>query len=307
MTNPSPDSTETGISVLDVLDQPEMVWWGDEIKSFRNRIVKVPSDYIVAAFTEIGLTVERLNENLDIAISSVRALSYSKYLEDEAKFHAEVFKHLTESRQVPREIMSALVQPLVGDLEFPTLSEKELALKVSNLTGEYVGRIFPYVYQLCLSTTQSRRTRAGREFELVIEHILSVYGYSFEAQSNIGAARFHELDLTKAVDFLVPNTGAYENNRPKCAVITAKTTLRERWQQVAEELQRTNVPAIYLLTLDESITDAVIQRLIRYNITLVLPESEKKAKFADADQVLSFKTFFTRDLPHVLNYWKEVD
>jgi len=292
------------IPVLDVLDEHEKTWWGEEIKNFRSRTVLSPSQYVQAAILEMDLSIERLNINLDSAISETRAVSYAKYLQDEAMFHAEVFRHLTETREVPSQIMSAIVRPLVGDFEFPNLTEKELAITLSDLVGEYVGRVFPYVYQLCLSTTQSRRARAGREFELVIEQIMRIYGYEFEAQSSVGAARFQELDLAKAVDFLVPSAGAYESNRPKCAVVTAKTTLRERWQQVAEELQRTNVPAIYLLTLDESLSEAVVQRLIRHNITLVLPGVQKATKFANVDQVLSFKSFFTHDLPHILDYWK---
>ncbi|MEI7987029.1 MAG: type II restriction endonuclease [Armatimonadota bacterium] len=305
MRNGTDDVRDGQVPVLDTLKEVEKAWWTDEIRDFRARIVQPPSHYVRNAFAEMGLTADRLDANMDSAIIQIRELSYSKYLQDEAKFHAEVFKRLTETREIPSAIMSAIVKPLVGDKGFPQLSERDLVAKLSDVAGEFVGRIFPYVYQLCLSTTQSRRTRAGKEFEIVIEQIMAVYNYLFEAQSTIGAARFQELDLAKAVDFLVPSTDAYESNRPKCAVITAKTTLRERWQQVAEELQRTSVPAIYLLTLDDGLSEAVVQRLIRYNITLVLLESEKEAKFSNIDQVLSFKSFFSHDLPHVLSYWKD--
>ncbi len=292
------------IPVLMGLDSTEDAWWADEIKRYRSAIIKPPAEYISIAFTEMGLTRERLNQDIDVAVKETRAFSYKRYLEDEARFHSEVFKQLTRQRELPGTIMTAIVKPIVGDHSFPLLNEQEMALRIGDLAGEFVGKIFPYVYQLCLSTTQSRRSRAGQEFELVIEQILKIYGYSYEAQSNVGAARFQELDLAKAVDFLVPSTDAYLSNRPKCAVITAKTTLRERWQQVAEELQRTNVPAIYLLTLDEKITDSVVKNLTKYNITLVVPGGQKDAKFSHIDQVLSFESFFVHDLPHVLAYWK---
>jgi hypothetical protein len=278
---------------------------GHEIKSLRTQLVQSPTHYVENAFRAMGLTIERLNLDMDSAIREARELSYRKYLEDEAKFHSEILRKLTKNREMPNQIMAAIMKPIIQEQGFLNLPKEDLVLKVSAVSGEYVGRIFPYVYQLCLSTTQSRRARAGREFELVIEQIMKIYEYAYEAQSTVGAARFQELELAKAVDFLVPSTSAYQDNRPKCAVITAKTSLRERWQQVAEELQRTNVPAIYLLTLDEAVTDSVLERLIRYNITLVLLESEKKVKFSTVKQVLSFKDFFTHDLPHTLNYWKE--
>jgi hypothetical protein len=33
-----------------------------------------------------------------------------------------------------------------------------------------------------------------------------------------------------------------------------KTSLRERWQEVAEEIERTKIPEIHLLTVDEDIS-----------------------------------------------------
>lgn len=294
----------TAIPILTGLDSTEDSWWASEIKRYRSEFIKPPADYIGTAFAEMSLTATELNEDIDAAVRKARSISYRHYLEDEAIFHTEVFKQLTRQRELPRAIMSAIVKPLVGDLEFPLLNEQEMALRISDLAGEFVGKIFPYVYQLCLSTTQSRRSRAGKEFELVIEQIMGIYGYAYESQSNVGTARFEELDLAKAVDFLVPSADAYLSNRPKCAVITAKTTLRERWQQVAEELQRTNVPAIYLLTLDEGVSESIVKKLTKYNITLVVPGGQKESKFSHIDQVLSFESFFAHDLPHVLAYWK---
>lgn len=84
-----------------------------------------------------------------------------------------------------------------------------------------------------------------------------------------------------------------------------KTTLRERWQEVAEELQRTNVPHIYLLTVDKDVTLNTAEIMKQYNITLVLYKKDKDRSLKGCANVIDYETFFLKEMPHILSYWKK--
>jgi hypothetical protein len=107
------------------------------------------------------------------------------------------------------------------------------------------------------------------------------------------------------VDIIIPGRKAYEERRTDCGIISAKTTLRERWQEVVEELNRSNVRHIYLATLDEGITTNQIDIMREYNITLIVRKSEKLAKFENAGNVESFDKFFNKTIPHLLAAWPD--
>jgi hypothetical protein len=85
-----------------------------------------------------------------------------------------------------------------------------------------------------------------------------------------------------------------------------KTTLRERWQEVVEELDRTKVPKIYLLTVDEDIALSKAQEMGNHNIVLVVYESVKRqAALAGLKNIISFETYFHDELASELSYWKD--
>ncbi|MRB24902.1 restriction endonuclease, partial [Bacillus thuringiensis] len=67
----------------------------------------------------------------------------------------------------------------------------------------------------------------------------------------------------------------YSLEKRKCSLISMKTTLRERWQEVPEEMKRTGAQEMFLLTLDDGITKNTIESLASHNITLVVPDDLK--------------------------------
>lgn len=294
---------ESPIDFIWKLDSNEADWWEKTIRIFRTKVVKDSPSYINKAAGEIGLTSEMLEKDINSVIFKLRSKIYELYLKDESRFHTEIIAHLTKTRKLPKSIMEAILLPIVSDEEFPSLSIDDLTKKLSEVAGQYVGRVFPYLYQLCLSSTQARRSRAGSEFECILKKIFDMLNYTCEMQSQIGSTIFSEVNLGKSVDMLVPNVEGYRSDPQECAVITAKTTLRERWTQVAEELQRTNIPRIYLVTLDNNITKDVVERMRRYKITLVVPDHQKNSTFSKEKQVHGFQNFFFRDIPHILAYW----
>jgi hypothetical protein len=52
-------------------------------------------------------------------------------------------------------------------------------------------------------------------------------------------------------------------------LISAKTTLRERWQEVPEEVNRTGIREMYLATLDDSFSEETINILYEANVVVV--------------------------------------
>ncbi|MDC4182994.1 type II restriction endonuclease [Mycoplasma bradburyae] len=99
--------------------------------------------------------------------------------------------------------------------------------------------ITEHIYILTLSNTQSRRSRAGNEFEAIIELIFMGPEIPMDSQRNIGKNIFIEKELGKLVDIVSPGVIEYMINKRNTILISAKTTLRERWQEVPEEMMRT--------------------------------------------------------------------
>jgi 3-keto-L-gulonate-6-phosphate decarboxylase len=91
--------------------------------------------------------------------------------------------------------------------------------------------------------------------------------------------------------------------RTHCAIITMKTSLRERWQEVVEEIERTKAPHIFLLTLDGGLNPSNLQAMKNHNITLVVPLPVQQAN-SDKSNVISFEQLFNVDLPHLLKNWE---
>lgn len=286
------------------LDPAEQQWWEDSIKEFRDKIIKEPKYYARTILEQRGIAREVLAKNLEETLRITREDVWQMYLIDEAKFHSEVIAFLIKNREIPREILGKIINSELLKIDYTKLNKEELTDKVARIVGEYAGRIMPYIYALSLSTTQSRRARAGKVFEHIIETFMDKFGYPYKNQSAIGSIFYRENNLGKKVDLIVPGAEEYARNRAKCAIVTMKTSLRERWQEVAEELSRTNVPHIYLLTVDPNLTPSVIKTMKQYNITVVLYGSEKTAKFAELDNVEDFNTFFLKEIPHIIGYWK---
>ncbi len=287
------------------LDQDENEWWSKKIKEYRNNFVKQPKEYVKLITTAKNISKETLLKRIDQNIMDFREEVWSLYLIDEARFHKEVLSFLFQDRDLPRNILNDVLDKRLFDKDLSKLSKSEATKVISDIVGDYTGRVMPYIYQLSLSTTNSRRTRSGKVFETIIETFFDILDYPYDNQSSI---KKQSLSLTgKKVDLIVPSAEAYLNNRSKSALITMKTSLRERWQEVAEELSRTNVPHIYLLTVDNGVTTNTIDIMKQYNITLVVYKAEKESKFGNFDNVKDFASFFIKEVPYIVGYWNKND
>jgi hypothetical protein len=241
------------------------------------------------------------NQKISEVISYLREEIYNEFLQEESKFNVEVIKSLEAQFDTPREILQFVTKDLKGN----NFDEEKLNQRVNEMCGEYAGRISPYIYQLSLSNTNARRARAGKTFEAVIYKLYEIFGFQFESQKKIGKEHFQEHGLGKIVDSLLPSVDAFEKRRDKVIIGTMKTTLRERWQEVIEEISRTGLPQIYLLTMDDDISISKAEQMGKHNIVLVTPKYVKEQEgLKSRRNIMSFEEYFLSEVPDKLSYWK---
>lgn len=156
---------------------------------------------------------------------------------------------------------------------------------IKDFTMEYPQ----HIYDLSLSNTQSRRSRAGKEFEAILELMMIGAGIPADTQGSIGKSYFQSHQIGKLVDFVVPGVVQYLANKRNTMLISAKTTLRERWQEVPEEVTRTGIREMYLATLDDSFSNETLRILYEANVIIVTTSMIKNDKYKDNSKVLTFE------------------
>ena len=153
-----------------------------------------------------------------------------------------------------------------------------------------VVRGFPDLDATFLSASQHRKSRAGRSFEQHIARLLRDGKISFEEQAVTGGRR---------PDFVLPSLVTLISKKrtfDEALVLSAKTTLRERWKQVA--MEKFNC-ALFLATVDDRVSSAAIDDMSTQGIHLVVPESLKKSKetcYSGKINVITFREFFDEEI-----------
>lgn len=255
----SPDTFKELIKTLrcQYVPQPELM-----VQSSFNSII----NNMLQAYPKIPNNEEQLVLNQASAvIEKTRELNWAQYRESENNLCIALISEL-----LPTEMLDQLS---------PELTQSLIAACMQD-----------YFYDLALSNTQSRRSRAGREFELMLELLLKSAGIPVQPQSYVG-----ETGKEKAVDLVVPITSHNPAEPTKTVLISAKTTVRERWQEVIEEAQRIQSSKMYLATLDDKITPQTINLLHDSQIYIVTTASNKAAlcgkywSSAEVSYVLSFE------------------
>ncbi|MDU5324975.1 type II restriction endonuclease [Campylobacter ureolyticus] len=273
----------------------------DEFSHFlqqtRKKIISNPKTTLENVLEDYDKTSITL-ENLSAAIKNLRELSYEYFLDEEAVFNGEILKNIALKFEIPSQILQNLSIQFLNSLDKNNF-KKQLAFYF----GEFSAGISPYIYALCLSNTNSRRSRSGKTFEAVIYFLYSHFNYKFDAQSKIGKKAFLKYGLGKVVDSILPSIDAFNEFRNKTIVGSMKTSLRERWQEVVEETARSNLPNIYLLTCDENISKNKIIQMKEHNIILVVYKNVKE-NLKEFPSVISFEEYFSKEIPVVMEYWK---
>ena len=286
------------VSEFVALTGKELDWLAAEIKKYRNKFIKTPEQYLKQLKDKKIVDIKGIKKDVSNGIELLREGCWQLYLEDEAVFNKNFIAHLVQARELPNSLLKEYIKKT--NIKFSKNFDDDLC----NLIGNYTGSIMPYLYALDLSTTNSRRSRSGKTFEAIIKFLIKdVYGYPFDDQSTVAEGFFQEQGIGKIVDGIIPGKNSYINNRAKTLIITMKTSLRERWQEVAEEMRRTNIPQIYLLTVDKTLTASKLKTMAHQNICIVNYDSVKE-QYKKHSNVISFTEFFNHEIPHCLEYWE---
>lgn len=274
------------------------------IKDYRKKYIRSTDVLIKGIVTEHkDLIISIKAKKVSQSILTLRELVWQAYLTDEVLFNAQLMKDLYTKLDTPKEILDVLIEKNIV-ME----NTKELENAIRKTCGEYAGRVFPYIYRLSLSNTQSRRSRAGATFESIIYYLYDVLGYEYDSQKKVGRKLFDTMGLGKKVDSIMPSIEAYSQRRNKTIIGTMKTTLRERWQEVAEEIERTKIPEIHLLTVDEDISLNKAKEMAQHNIIVVTYEwISNNSKLKGMKNITSFEEYFFEELPVIYKYWSSHD
>jgi len=290
------------IPVIIEIPREELDKFDSLIKQYRNKNIRSSQEIVELVLTSNQKFIELLeSKQVSKCIFELRESVWQQYLIDEVEFNAILMRDLHKILQTPKGILETLLNENITNKK-----GEELLESIKEICGEYAGRVFPYVYRLSLSNTQSRRSRAGKSFEAIIYKIYEKLGYEYDSQSKVGRKTFDSLGLGKKVDSILPNIKCYAERRNKTIIGTMKTSLRERWQEVAEEIERTKIPEIHLLTADDSIPKSKAQEMANHNIIVVTydwvanSDSLKMMK-----NIISFEEYLFEEIPNILKFWND--
>lgn len=227
----------------------------------------MPYNFIYRQFEKGGFTKKSTTYFFDNASAIIDFLRTESWKEFQSKEH---------------QFTSKMLSSLYSESDVEKMSSSEAI-------AWFVEKFPMHIYNLNLSNTQSRRSRAGKEFEAIIELILIGADIPMDSQGNIGKKFFVDKGLGKLVDIVSPGSVEYVLNKRDTVLISAKTTLRERWQEVPEEMGRTGAREMFLVTLDDTISKEVIENLNDANIQVVTTKSLKQEKYAAYHSVISFE------------------
>lgn len=188
------------------------------------------------------------------------------------------------------------VMRISRDIEYSIYRDAELRYRAAQVarilikdSGDPVVNLvrgFPELDAIFLSAAQTRKSRAGLSFEHHVQRLFVDGHIRHEAQAVFGGRR---------PDFVLPDVKEL-NARGDAVIVSLKTTLRERWKQLALEKP---FGAIFLATVDDRVSSEAIDEMSRNAISLVVPESLKKSKesaYEDFDNVITFRRFFDEEV-----------
>ena len=145
------------------------------------------------------------------------------------------------------------------------------------------------------SLGNSRKSRAGKVFELIIEEIMSTrLGYPLVRGIKVDGAR---------PDFVLPSKEFLQKYPLDSILLTAKRTLRERWRQVVTEANVAH--GYFLATLDEDISANQLIEAERNKVFVITTRDkiERIEHYGDASYMMSFEDFIKFYLDPVLDKW----
>jgi hypothetical protein len=191
------------------------------------------------------------------------------------------------------------VMKISRDIEYSLYKKAELRYRAAQVAqtllygkGDPVSNLvrgFAELDSIFLSASQTRKSRAGLSFEHHVERLFIDGRIRYEAQAIFGGRR---------PDFVLPDVTEI-NKKGDALIVSLKTTLRERWKQLALEKQH---GTIFLATVDDRVSSEAIDEMQRNRIGLVVPESLKRKRkdaesvYGSHTNVISFRQFFDEEV-----------
>lgn len=260
--------------ILDFAEEVALAWLAGEIAGFANNRAAMPATAELAQIARTNFLdrykLPSLNPfELEFPGDAVREIS--------RKIEWDLFREFQR-----RERGVELVRIVLGD-DPVKIDMKGVVRRLVDATGA--------VDRLMLSASQQRKSRAGYSFEHHIEAMLEAGNIPFAKQVVMDAKKRPDFVLPSLVHLKKPYEGAQRG-----LILSAKTTLRERWKQVQREMGGSD---LFLATVDESIAANAIEDMASMGINLVVPETLKKSRdteYVRHANVLDFATFFRGEL-----------
>lgn len=256
-----------------------------------------PEDELEDLIGELSQAIK--DGNLHNFVRSVSKMPAPSELAQQAQNQYLAEEGLNELNPFELEAPGDVIMRISRDLEYRLYKRAELRfraaqtlsvlLKQADLVTAVV-RGYPELDAVFLSASQTRKSRAGRSFETHLSTLLNAGRIKFEEQAVTGGRR---------PDFVLPDVGTLmstKRNFNDAAVISLKTTLRERWKQVSKE--RFN-SSLFLATVDDRVSEEAIAEMDAQGIVLVVPETLKASKdtcYSNRGSVITFRDFFRTEI-----------
>lgn len=251
------------------------------VRRIRDQRMPSSQEIVAEAAKELGLVQETLNPQtvLNSFNDNLHQL-FVRTLDVLERYEEDVYSHA---------VMPELVTMRRGILQGVTGADN------SELVSRALQALYPDLWKVFLSRSQSRKQRGGQDFQDQIKTMFRLTGIPFVEQTR----EFH-------TDFVIPSQTFYEQDRTRAIIFSVKRTLRERWQEVVEELYHTRCPNVYLATANDvnKISQGThIEGLRRYNMHLVVWDQVKQTKFPNEPAVKSYTDFATHEIPTLRSFW----
>lgn len=170
------------------------------------------------------------------------------------------------------------------DCEYEMFQSVEEAVVMPTVTSGFtsVGAFMAYAN----SVSNRRKSRSGRSLELHVKHIFLEEGFKSFSHGKVSEGN-------RRPDFMFPSEDAYHDPAfpgANLRMLAAKTTCKERWNQVANEAARINKK--HLITLQEGVTAAQHKKMKQAGIALVVPRPlHEKYPREIRSELLTFSQF----------------
>jgi len=266
------------------LKKPEVYAIVGEI---RKKIMPTSEVIVQQALNELGLTkASSINptgktpndilQNFNLYLWS----AFEKSLEVLEKYESKVYPKALHQLSILRSNNLNIIETANPKMPF---AEK---------VGESLEVLYPDLWHVFLSRSNSRKQRGGKDFEEQLGQLLTLADIPFDKQIR----KYHS-------DFMLPSAAAFNRDKTRSILISAKRTLRERWQNVVEEIYETKCPNAFLCTADEAVAPSIIIRLREHNAHIVVWDRIKEEKFKDEPIVVGYSQLANFEIPTFRNYW----